>query len=268
MARAEVLFEGYSVIRSGSSQIGYTVQRYEFDAQKKQFSSIYYLKTNEEGGNIEESLKAYANDKFQPVKYQYTSKTGNSVKTIDVQFKGLRMTGTLFDGKATQTINRSLPKGTFLSTFLGYLMLQNGYKVNKKFKYSAVAEEDAQAYTGEAYIKSEDDIEGEKVYRIENTFKSANFVSLVTPKGEVLGTTSPLQSINTELKATAAEATTGFVIPNETLKLLFNSVPTGRANVLALKRSSSKTDTLKRIESPPKDTPKISVPIKPPPKGQ
>lgn len=234
-APAEVMFEGYSVIRTGTTAIGYTIQRYEFDAKKKQFTSTSYLKTNEAGGNITESVKAVANDKFQPISYQYTTKIGEQLKMIDAKFKKDEMTGTVSDGKNKQTLKVKLKKGTFLSTFLGYLMLQSGYKADKKFSYSAVAEEDGGSYTGEAYIKGEEDYKGQKVFRILNNFKGTQFVSFVTAKGEVMGTQSPLQNLSTELVANPAEATKGFVVPSDTLKILFGTVPTGKTNVFSKK---------------------------------
>lgn len=35
-ARAEVLFEGFSKVMSGGVHIGYAINRYEFDAKKKE----------------------------------------------------------------------------------------------------------------------------------------------------------------------------------------------------------------------------------------
>jgi hypothetical protein len=232
-AAAEIMFEGYSVIRAGQTPIGFTVQRYEYDSAKKQFISISFLKTNPQGNNITESIKAVANESLQPVSFQYTAKTDKTLKIIDAKFAKDTMTATIGDGKTSQTVKSAVKKGTFLSTFLGYLMLQKGYKVGNNFTYSAIAEEEAQTYTGEALIKAEDEFKGQKVFRITNNFKGAQFVSFVTPKGEILGTTSPLQGISTELMATPAEATKGLVLPTDSLKLLFGSVPAGKVNVLA-----------------------------------
>ncbi len=242
-SHAEIMFEGYSIIRTGTTPIGYTIQRYEFDAKKKQFTSTSYLKTNEAGGNITESVKAVANDKFQPISYQYTTKIGDQLKMIDAKFKKDEMSGTISDGKNKQALKVKVKKGTFLSTFLGYLMLQSGYKVDKKFSYSAIAEEDGGAYSGEAYIKSEEDYKGQKVFRILNNFKGTQFVSFVTAKGEVLGTQSPLQNLSTELVANPAEATKGFVVPSDTLKILFGTVPTGKINVFGKKSTDLSTPT-------------------------
>lgn len=237
-AFAEVMFEGYSVIRTGSTPAGYAVQRYEFDPKKKQFTSIYYIKMKDaQGGYATESAKAVANDKFQPVSLQYTVKSGDMIKMIDAKFVKDKMTATVSDGKSRETLKADVKKGTFLSTFLTYLMLQNGYKTDKKFTYAAIAEEDAQTYTGEATIKGEEEFKGQKVYRVEYTFKGAGFTSFITPKGEVLGSSSPLQQISTELVASAAEATKGFIVKSDELKTLFGTVPTGKINVLAARVS-------------------------------
>ncbi|MCB0362229.1 MAG: hypothetical protein KDD35_05890 [Bdellovibrionales bacterium] len=233
-ARPETMFEGYFKIVSGKEKIGYFIQKYEFDAKTKQFISTYFIQTNDLGGNTSESLKAFADDKFQPISYQYTLKTPKMTKTIDSKFKGMIMNSVIVEnGKSSQSISRKLPKGSFLSTFLGYLILQKGYSKGKKFNYSGVAEEEAESYDGMALIKEEQMFVGKKVFRIENTFKGIKFISFVTDKGEVLGTQSPLQKIATELVANANEATRDFTLPTETLKLLFGNIPLGKQNIMA-----------------------------------
>lgn len=254
IARAEVMFEGYMIVRSGTTAVGYAIQRYEFNAKKKQFTATSFLKTNAAGNNLTESIKAIANDKFQPVSYQYVTKIGDKAKMIDAKFKNNQMTATVTDGKTPQTIKNTVKPGTFLSTFLGYLMLQNGFKADKKFTYSAIAEEDGTAYSGESLIKAEEDYKGQKAFRIVNTFKGSEFISFVNPKGEVLGTSSALQQISTELVANPAEATKGFDVPKDTLKILFGGVPAGKVNVLA-----GKLSTLSGAPPPVKDTPAPTV---------
>lgn len=236
---AEVLFEGYAKINAGSKKIGYYVQRYEFDPKKKQFTSINFIRTSPSGGDITESLKAVANDKFQPISYQYTSKVGDQVKVIDAEFKGQTMNFIVSNGAQKNTFTRKLPEGTFLSTFLQYLMLQNGYEVGKKFVYSAVSEEDGEVHQGEALIKEEMELNGHKGFRVLNQFKSSQFISFITPKGEVLGTVSPVQDISTELVPRAEEAITGQLVQNKTLSLLFGKVPEGKVNILAKSKQSA-----------------------------
>lgn len=269
-ARAEVMFEGYSTVRSGEKQIGYVVQRYEFDAGKKKFTSTYYLKTNKEGGDITESLKAQCNDKFQPLNYQYTTKVGETIKTVDAKFKGKTMTATVGDGKTEKKSTSKVEDGVFLSTFVGYLMLQNGYKVGKSFKYRAIAEEDAKIEDGTATIKTEQKLNGQTVYIIANRFKGADFTSLVNAKGEVFKTESPLQNISTELKASKEDATSGFTLPPDTLKTLFGQVPDGKKNSLVAQNSNPATTAVTgkndvTLKVPPKlsDQPKAKELIQP-----
>lgn len=261
---AEVMFEGYSIVRVGSKAVGYAIQRYEFDGKKKKFIATSFLKTNEDGGNITESLKAEANDKFQPLSFQYVTKTGGGAKMIDSKFVKDNMVATVTNGQTKNTLKIPVKKGVFLSTFLGYLMLQNGYKVDKKFTYSAIAEEDGQAYTGEAAIEAEAEVKGHKVFKIKNTFKGSEFISQVTPKGEILATNSSLQGVSTELVASASEATKGFTVPSDTLKILFGTVPTGKVNVLAGKVANvipvtapagTASSTSPTGHSPPKSAP-------------
>lgn len=234
-AQAEVLFEGYSKILSNGTPIGYTISKYEFDAKSKKFISTYFLKTAGQGMEITESLKAYANDELAPLSYEYTSIVGKETKTIDAKFTGLKMTAQVKAGGKTTTIRKDLQKGTFLSTFLVYLMLKSkeGLKTDSNYDYQAIAEEDAEAYKGQAAVGKEEAFLGLKAFKVQNKFKDVRFVSFVNERGEVLGTSSTAQGVSTELVADPSQATNGFSTSATILKNLFGEVPAGKTNMLS-----------------------------------
>lgn len=234
-AHAQVLFEGYSKILSGSVHVGYVINRYSFDTKKKQFQSISFLKTNEFGGNLTESLVATASEDFKPIAYQYTTILNNQVKTIDAKITGDKLLATVKNGGKTEKISRDLPKGAFLSTFLGYVMLKSpkGITAEAKYEYQAVAEEDASVLKGLAVVKAKEDYQGLKAYRVLNEFKNTKFVSFVNDKGEVLSSKSPVLGISTELVAQPSLATSGMTVPATVLKELFGDVPIGQQNELS-----------------------------------
>lgn len=235
LASADVLFEGYSKVLLSGTHVGYAVQRYEFDPKKKEFSTVYYLKTGATGGNLTESLKARATASLKPISYQYTVLVGDKPKTIDATFKNDTMTAIVRENGKQESVQKKLPKGAFLASFLGYLMLQGkeGIKKGVKYGYQAIAEEDAVLYAGEAYISDEETVSGVNVFKILNTFKGSQFYSYVTHKGEAILTRSPVQQVETVLVATAAEATGGLSFNPGNLELLFGSVPKGTENVIA-----------------------------------
>jgi hypothetical protein len=262
-ARADILFEGYSKVMLEDKHVGYVVQRYEFDNKKKEFITAYYLKTNQLGGNITESLKARATQTLKPVSYQYTELAGDKGKTIDAQFKGEQMTATINEGGKKQVIQKKIPKGVFLSSFLAYVMLvgKDGIKSGAKYGFQAIAEEDASIYTGEAYVKGEESIGGMKAFKVLNTFKGAQFVSYCTYKGEVVATRSPVQRIATDLVAGAREATAGLPLNSNALIQLFGNVPRGVDNPLSRRTeaeapSAEKSKTLDATPPPSTDSPK------------
>ncbi|GIL18113.1 MAG: hypothetical protein BroJett040_18640 [Oligoflexia bacterium] len=236
-AKAEILFEGYSKIISGGVHVGYIINRYEYDAKKKQFSSISFLKTNELGGNITESLRALAGDDLKPISYSYTTLIGGAAKTIDAQFEKNKMLATVKDGEKIEKISKDLPKGTFLSTFLVYVMLKSpqGLKPDTKYEYQAIAEEDAAIQKGMAMVKTLEDVNGLKALRVLNEFKNTKFISYVSERGEVFSTKSPVQGIATELMAQPSLATGNFGVPSSLLINLFGSVPTGVTNEVSKK---------------------------------
>ena len=237
---------------------GYIVNLYEFDTKKKQFISTYFLKTNPHCSSLTESLKAYATAELKPISYQYTSLTGSTAKIIDAKFeenkktKGMKMIAAVKDGQNQQKIVKDLPKGSFLSTFLIYVMLKSpsGLKVDQKWDYKAVAEEDADLIGGVAFVKNSEEFAGIRGFKIFNEFKNTKFSSLVTEKGEVLTTKSPAQGIGTELVAQATLATNNMPVPADLLTHLFGEVPTGTKNEMNRKSKESPPSTVALPSSP------------------
>lgn len=235
----DILFEGYSKITSGGVPVGYIVSRYEFRARESKFYSTYFLRTGQLGSDVSESLKAVADKELKPISYEYTSIAGSESKTIDAKFSNNKMTAVVktTKGKAppkTITIRKDLPKGTFLSTFLVYLMLKSksGLQTDAKYQYEAIAEEDATIVKGEAIVASVEKHKGFQAFKIFNRFKDARFTSYVTDRGEVLTTSSPATGIATELVSKASEATNNFPMTPKILKSLFGDVPIGNINAV------------------------------------
>ena len=234
-SHAEILFEGYSKILSGDQHIGYVVSRYEFDSKKKQFISTYLLKTGKGNGEVTESLHAVADSELAPISYEYTTLAGKDAKTIDARFKAGTLSAVIKTGGKIQRIEKKIPKGTFLSTFLVYLMLKSkdGLKSETNYEYQAIAEEDAAIYKGQALVGKEENHNGFKAFKILNTFKDSKFLSFVNERGEVLGTNAMGQNITTELVADPSDATTGQSFSSTILKTLFGNVPAGTTNVVS-----------------------------------
>lgn len=238
----DIVFEGYYKLLASSKQIGYVILRYEFNAKKKQFISKSFIRGVTGSGDLQESLVATSDDSFKPVSYHYTTKLNKTVKMIDAKFKkskkGFTMTAAISDGKASKTVTRPIPAGAFLSSFQVLMMLQNGLTVGKKYSFKAIAEEDAQVYSGEALIKKQKGFEKKGILRVLNKFKNTQYISNLTTTGEVLITESPVQKIQTQLVASPAEATKGFPYEVSSLKLIFGEVPRGQNNILARRKNA------------------------------
>lgn len=235
-----ILFEGYSKVLLGGVHIGFAVSRYEFDQKKNEFISTYFLKTNALGGNVTESLNARATSGFKPISYQYTSIVDGKTKTIDAAFKGEQMNAVVTEnGKPTQ-VRKTIPKGAFPSTFLGYMMLKGkeGIKPGVRYAFVAIAEEDAAVYPGEASVVGQETQNGLPAFKVFNTFKGVRFASWVTIKGDVLATRSNTQGLATELVSSIQEATAGQSFNPSTLVALFKRLPEGKQNALARKETA------------------------------
>lgn len=298
VAHADVLFEGYSKINLNGSHVGYAITRYDFDVKKQEFVSTYFIRIETGALKISESLKARANSKLEPISYFYTRLDGepakaapgtkqapqaaSEVKTIDAYFKNNKMSAVVRENGQTKTIKKDLPKGTFLSTFLYYLILQSkeGLKVSDaSLTFEAIAEEDASLTKGTAWVKSKQAYNGVDSYKILNVFKGDNYVSYVTPKGEVIATESPARKLSTQLVGDMKEAIGALSFKPATLESLFGAVPKGKENVLSrtspdeIPAPTSKLNT-EAIEAPaptksaaPAPTAAPAAPAKPAPAG-
>lgn len=250
--KAEVMFEGYAKIKApGGKQIGYIVSKYDFDAKSKKFTSTYLMRTETEGGDITESLKAFSNDKMQPLSYSYTSIVGKVSKTIDAKFTGDKMVAQIRTDGKSQTVRNTIPKDAILSSFLVYYLLNSekdgrtGIYVGRKEKKLVIAEE-APEKMSSSYVDvvGEEDHSGLKSFKIQNDFVTKGetktvFTSFVASRGEILGTNDNTNGISTELVADATQATKGFTVNKSALKALFGEVPEGKINLVS-KLSSNK----------------------------
>ena len=244
---ADVLFEGYYKIISGNQHIGYVINQYKFDTKKKQFQSTYLIKTGKGDLETTESLKAFADEKLNPISYEYTSLNSKESKLIDMKFKNQQMTGTIKHGNKISRVDQKIEKGTFLSTFLVYLMLKSpeGLKTETNYDYQAIAEEEGKIVKGQALVGKEQEYNAVKSLKVLNTFNDIKFLSFVSQRGEVIATNSIGQGIITELMATPHEAIGGFSINNNLLKTLFGNIPTGSSNIMAT--SKTKKDVGQKI---------------------
>lgn len=242
----EIMFEGYYRVEAESKHIGYIVQRYEFDSKAKQFTFISFMRIKLGDKIIQESTKGKANDKFHPISYNYTSQVNEAMKAIDATFTGQVMKIKITDGKTIKDPTYKIPEGTFLSSFLIYVMLQKKLPLNQAFKYSAVVEEDGDSRWGKALLETKEQKGSVVQFSILNAFKEGEFRSklLAVPdpnpkekdkyiKAEIIFTEDTKQSLTTRLVASPAEATEGQMVPNKIMTTLFGGMPTGKVNMVA-----------------------------------
>ena len=84
---ADIVAEGWYKVLSANVHVGYYVSRFEYDSKKREFISKSFLKTNAAGGDITESMEAFADEGMNPIKYSYTSIVGGQTTTIDAAVK-------------------------------------------------------------------------------------------------------------------------------------------------------------------------------------
>lgn len=269
-AANKVLFEGYYKIVSEGEHVGYTIQRYEIDPDKKQFISTYYLRTNAKGGNISESLKAYATETLKPLKYQYTSLQGSVSKTIDANVRKNKKNEDVLQLKVNENgklrvSETKLDSKSFFSTFMVYLVLQakEGLKAGVKYDFTAdqgIAEEDGKGSAGYVFISSEEKMEGINTFKTLYNFKNVEYVNYITNEGQSLQSIALKLNLSAILVADPNTATAGQTFNPKSIALLFGDTPKGLTNVLSSqpKKSTSSTPTstapVESIPTPDKAT--------------
>ncbi|MFN7905916.1 MAG: hypothetical protein ACK5P5_12110 [Pseudobdellovibrionaceae bacterium] len=235
----ENLFEGYYKILVGEKHIGYLIARYDYNTKQKQFVAKTFQKIKTDTEEEMQSLVAISDDGFNPIKYEFTSslKQGQTTKTrtIDAQFKNNKMTALFQEDGIKKTITKDIPKGVFLSTFLTYLILKQpkGMTANLSINYSAIAEEDADIYSGKVSTGKLQKMKGFSVLEAKTDYKQNKFTAYITDRGEVMGTVSPLSGVGSELVAQPSEATQGMELNSKILQSIFGEIPLGINNMVA-----------------------------------
>lgn len=241
-AQADVLFEGYYKILDGEQHIGYSILKYEFDPKKKEFKTTSFFKTGAGKSEVTESLVATADQNLSPISYSYTSLTAAEKKIVDAKFKKNTMTGQMTINGKNQKLQKEIPKGTFLSSFLVYIMLKSpqGLQAETNYEYQAIAEEDGDIIKGQALVGKPETYNSQQAYKVMNTFKGNKFLSYLNNRGEVLGTQALGLSIKTQLVGTAKEAIGSHPVSQTILNTLFGGTPKGEQNSV-FKEAKSKT---------------------------
>lgn len=234
-ARAEILFEGYYKVSQFKKHIGFFILRNEIDGKTKQFKTTTFLRLGKNGFNMTESLNAVSTTDFTPISYSYLATDGNKNKTIDMTFKGDSMTGLITENGEKSKVTKKIPKGTFLSSSLYYMMLKSkeGLKTGTKFEFSAVAEELAEVTKGTSTIDKKMVSRGVmQLLRADNSFAGMEYENLITNQGQNISALTTATGIETELMKNSEEAIQGVKVSAGTLEKIFGNVPTGKTNVL------------------------------------
>lgn len=232
-AKADILSEGWYKLLLGQQHIGYIVQRYELDTKKNQVVMTSFLRTNALGGDITESLQAFSTVGFEPISYQYSILKGKDATLIDAKFAKESATVKVTEKGETKTHKYKVPKGAFLSYYLGLVMTSyknakdpndSGIKVGRAFNYKAIAEEDGQLADGSADVLGTEKINGHDTFRVRVKFKNIQSISFLTASAEVAQINQPISGHQVKV-STREEATRGFPSSEKSLKTLFGTIP-------------------------------------------
>lgn len=230
---AEILFEGYYKVNQFKKHIGFLVLRHEIDEKTKNFKTTSFIKLAKGGFDMTESYTAVSDSSLIPVSLTYLAVADKKTKTIDAKIKNMKLTGTVNEGGKKTKLDSVLPKGTFFSSALYYLMLQSkeGLKTGANFDYIALTEEGPVALNGTVTVDKKMVSQGtSQLMKVNNRFAGSEYDNLVNSQGEVISAITPATSIESELVKAPIEALDGIKVTKGTLEKIFGNLPEGKVN--------------------------------------
>ena len=234
VSHAEILFEGYYKVVQFKKHIGFYILRTELDAKSGFFKTYSFTRLAKNGFDMTESLQTVSDKDLAPVSYSYLAAEGKKTKTIEAKFNKDKMTAVATENGTALKIDKKIPKGTFLSTALYYLMLKSkdGLKTDSRYDFSAIAEELAEIKTGSAKIdKKMITKETLQLLKVKNTFSGIEYENLITDRGEAVTASTAATGIETELVRSSEEALEGIKVNSAVFEKLFGDIPAGKINV-------------------------------------
>ncbi|OFZ28585.1 MAG: hypothetical protein A2622_05695 [Bdellovibrionales bacterium RIFCSPHIGHO2_01_FULL_40_29] len=233
-ASAEIIFEGYYKVSQFKKHIGFFVLRNELDSKTGNFKTISFTRLSKNGFDMTESLSTLSSAELAPISYSYLATDGKKTKTIDAKFAKDKMSAVATEDGKVSKVEKKIPKGTFLSTTLYYLMLKSkeGLKTDSKYDFQAIAEELADIKTGSAKVDKKMVSQGSmQLLKVTNKFAGIEYENLISDRGEAISASTAATGIETELVKSSEEALEGVKVSSSTLEKLFGDIPTGKVNI-------------------------------------
>lgn len=231
---AEILFEGYYKVTQFKKHIGFLILRHEIEDKTSNFKTTSFIKLGKAGFDMTETYKVISDSELAPLSISYLAAGDKKTKTIEVQIKNQKMTGTIVENEKTIKLDEKIPKGVFLSSALYYIMLKskNGLKTNSNFDYAAITEEGPVVMNGKVSIDNKMVTQGAlQLLKVSNSFAGSEYTNLITTRGEVISAATPATSIESELVRNKEDATQGIKLTAGTLEKIFGDTPAGTTNV-------------------------------------
>lgn len=231
---SETLFEGYYKVTQFKKHIGFAIIKNEVDSKTNNFKTTFFLRLGKNGFDMTESTQTLSDSNMGPVSYSYLGAEGKKTKTIDAIFKKGKMTAQVSDDGKKSKIEKTIPKGVFLSSALYYLMMKgkDGLKTDTKYDFQAIAEESAQIFSGSALVDKKMVTQGTlQLLKVKNKFAGSEYENLITDRGEVISANTLATGIETELMKSPEEALEGIKVSNGVIEKIFGEVPAGKTNV-------------------------------------
>lgn len=184
--------------------------------------------------NSTESLQAFSKEDMTPLSYKYSLLNNADIKTIDAKIAKGKLTATVIEKNKKTIVKLDMPKGSFLSYFLIYVMLKSpkGIAEDTKYDYKALIEEDIKLEKGFAVVKSIEKYSGLDTFKVLNEFAGKKFINYITKTGQIIASRLPVEGLSVELVSQPSLATQSFPVPSSILKEIFGEVPEGSANMI------------------------------------
>ena len=165
-AEAAVGFEGFYTFERDGKTVGLGVQRDEIDDKDGTLKTTYFVRLLLQSIQTDQFVIVQQDRSGRPLAYKSISRTGDASQHVDARSNGKSMSLQIRMGTSPIEVSE-IPLGnrTFLSSYLGPLLMHKKPRVGQAYSFEAIHEEEGKAIQGEVLILDARRINERHVYR-------------------------------------------------------------------------------------------------------
>ncbi len=231
-AENNILFEGYYQLFHDGQPIGWSVERFYFDNENKNYTQLSFTKAEYLGKNYSEKIRATASESFTPLSLHYEALESKNKKIIKATVTNNQINITTTTNSKNKKTTKNLKKGSFFSSFLKMMLLNNKIELNKKMNYQILLEETAKTLKGKSIATEKIKTKGQWTYKVYTQIADSSMTFYINKKGEILKAEQPQLHLSSILQKDLSSKIRQNLWSDSDLKNWFGNIPLGKINSL------------------------------------